>query len=90
MSAFIMRDTHRDLDTVSRATSVSRRSSTVSRAQTLIRKNIAPHDLRPSDVIIERFIAWKAIVKQLIGAFFNRQSTTHAMGGIWRVADEVS
>jgi len=61
-----MRDAHRDPDAVSRTTSVSRRSS-VSRAQTLIKKNIAPHDLRPSDVIIERFIAWKAIVKQLIG-----------------------
>jgi hypothetical protein len=66
MSGFVMRDAHRDPDVVSRTTSVSRRS-TVSRSQTLIRKNIAPHDLRPSDVIIERFVAWKAIVKQLIG-----------------------
>ncbi|PVF98026.1 hypothetical protein CPB86DRAFT_759130 [Serendipita vermifera] len=66
--AFVMRDTHRDADAVSRTTSVSRRS-TLSRSQTLIKKNIAPHDLRPSDVIIERFVAWKAIVKQLIAYF---------------------
>ncbi|KAG8837832.1 hypothetical protein FRC20_006593, partial [Serendipita sp. 405] len=65
MSGFVMRETHRDPDAVSRTTSVSRRS-TLSRSQTLIKKNIAPHDLRPSDVIIERFVAWKAIVKQLI------------------------
>ncbi|KIM33257.1 hypothetical protein M408DRAFT_326039 [Serendipita vermifera MAFF 305830] len=68
MSGFVMRDAHRDPDAVSRTTSVSRRS-TLSRSQTLIKKNIAPHDLRPSDVIIERFIAWKAIVKQLIAYF---------------------
>ncbi|KAG8818698.1 hypothetical protein FRC18_012382, partial [Serendipita sp. 400] len=68
MSGFVMRETHRDPDAVSRTTSVSRRS-TLSRSQTLIKKNIAPHDLRPSDVIIERFVAWKAIVKQLIAYF---------------------
>lgn len=58
--------------TISRATSVSRASkqgSTVSRAQSLIKKNIAPQDLKPSDVLIERFVAWKAIVKQLIAYF---------------------
>ncbi|KAL0572261.1 hypothetical protein V5O48_009707 [Marasmius crinis-equi] len=57
---------------LSRATSVSRASkqgSTISRNQSLIKKNIAPHDLRPSDVLIERFVAWKAIVKQLIAYF---------------------
>ena len=57
---------------ISRATSVSRasrRGSTVSRSQSLIKKNIAPHDLRPSDILIERFTAWKAIVKQLIAYF---------------------
>ncbi|KAJ6622223.1 hypothetical protein B0H10DRAFT_2162837 [Mycena sp. CBHHK59/15] len=32
-------------------------------------ENIAPHDLRPSDILIERFVAWKAIVKQLIAYF---------------------
>ena len=58
--------------TVSRATSISRASkqgSTTSKAQSLIKKNIAPHDLRPSDILIERFVAWKAIVKQLIAYF---------------------
>lgn len=57
---------------ISRATSLSRTSragSTVSRNQSLIKKNIAPHDLRPSDILIERFVAWKMIVKQLIGYF---------------------
>lgn len=57
---------------VSRATSVSRASkhgSTLSRSQSLIKKNVAPQDLKPSDVLIERFVAWKAIVKQLIAYF---------------------
>ncbi|KAJ7772839.1 hypothetical protein DFH07DRAFT_801688 [Mycena maculata] len=57
---------------ISRATSISRASkqgSTISRSQSLIKKNIAPHDLRPSDILIERFVAWKAIVKQLIAYF---------------------
>ncbi|KAH8118154.1 hypothetical protein DFH11DRAFT_1503741 [Phellopilus nigrolimitatus] len=57
---------------ISRATSMSRASkqgSTVSRNQSLIKKNIAPNDLRPSDVLIERFVGWKAIVKQLIAYF---------------------
>ncbi|KAL1720181.1 hypothetical protein EV715DRAFT_250513 [Schizophyllum commune] len=57
---------------ISRATSISRTSkagSTLSRNASLIKKNIAPHDLQPSDVLIERFVAWKAIVKQLIAYF---------------------
>ncbi|KAI0077784.1 hypothetical protein K474DRAFT_1684095 [Panus rudis PR-1116 ss-1] len=55
---------------ISRATSrASRHGSTISRSQSLIKKNIAPHDLRPSDILIERFVAWKAIVKQLIAYF---------------------
>ncbi|KAI0781756.1 hypothetical protein C8Q75DRAFT_571514 [Abortiporus biennis] len=61
-----------DSVSISRATSVSRSSrhgSSVSRSQSLIKKNIAPHDLRPSDILIERFVAWKAIVKQLIAYF---------------------
>lgn len=61
-----------DAASISRATSISRASkqgSTISRSQSLIKKNIAPHDLRPSDVLIERFVAWKAIVKQLIAYF---------------------
>lgn len=59
--------------TISRATSLSRaasqKGSTMSRNQSLIKKNIAPNDLRPSDVLIERFVGWKAIVKQLIAYF---------------------
>lgn len=57
---------------ISRATSVSRSTkagSTRSRSQSLIKKNVAPHDLRPSDILIERFVGWKAIVKQLIAYF---------------------
>ncbi|KZT06107.1 uncharacterized protein LAESUDRAFT_700998 [Laetiporus sulphureus 93-53] len=56
---------------LSRATSVSRasRRSSLSRTQSLIKKNIAPHDLRPSDILIERFTAWKIIVNQLIAYF---------------------
>ncbi|RDB30211.1 Cytoskeletal signaling protein slm1 [Hypsizygus marmoreus] len=61
-----------DGQSISRATSISRASkqgSTISRNQSLIKKNVAPQDLRPSDVLIERFIAWKAIIKQLIAYF---------------------
>ncbi|PCH42709.1 hypothetical protein WOLCODRAFT_138045 [Wolfiporia cocos MD-104 SS10] len=61
-----------DAVSISRATSVSRTSrhgSTVSRSQSLIKRSIAPHDLRPSDILIERFTAWKIIVKQLIAYF---------------------
>ncbi|KAJ3717598.1 hypothetical protein DFJ43DRAFT_1099477 [Lentinula guzmanii] len=55
----------------SRATSISRVNrngggSTLSRSQSLIRKQTAPISLRPSDILIERFSAWKAIIKQLI------------------------
>lgn len=58
-----------DTHSISRATTVSRAGSNMSRSQSLIKKNIAPHDLKPSDVLIERFVAWKAIVKQLIAYF---------------------
>ncbi|KAI0031133.1 hypothetical protein K488DRAFT_52764 [Vararia minispora EC-137] len=57
---------------LSRATSLSkstRRGSTASRSQSLIKRNIQPTDLKPSDVLIERFVSWKAIVKQLIAYF---------------------
>nr|ODO02594.1 cytoplasmic protein [Cryptococcus depauperatus CBS 7855] len=54
-------------DTVSRTT--SRAGSSVSRNQSLIKKNTAPHELKPSDILIERFQAWKAIVKMLISYF---------------------
>jgi hypothetical protein len=63
---------HTDGASLSRATSLSRTSnkgSAISRNQSLIKKNVAPQDLRPSDILIERFVAWKAIVKQLIAYF---------------------
>ncbi|KZT27246.1 hypothetical protein NEOLEDRAFT_1161788 [Neolentinus lepideus HHB14362 ss-1] len=63
----------RDGVSISRAPSRASRhtaaGSTVSRAQSLIKKNVAPQDLRPSDILIERFTAWKVIVKQLIAYF---------------------
>lgn len=34
-----------------------------------IKKNTAPHELKPSDILIERFTAWKQIVKMLIAYF---------------------
>ncbi len=58
-----------ELTLISRATSVSRASRnglTISRNPPLIRlikKNGAPHDLKPPNVLIERFVAWTAIVK---------------------------
>jgi hypothetical protein len=36
-----------------------------------IKKNTAPHELKPSDILIERFTAWKQIVKMLIGEWSN-------------------
>ncbi|KAF8604568.1 hypothetical protein BDV93DRAFT_522276 [Ceratobasidium sp. AG-I] len=57
-----------DGNTISRATSVSRRSA-MSKNQSLIRKSTAVHELRPSDILIERFTAYKHIVKQLIAYF---------------------
>ncbi|WRT65919.1 uncharacterized protein IL334_002870 [Kwoniella shivajii] len=55
-------------DTLSRTTSRTA-GSTVSRNQSLIKKNTAPHELKPSDILIERFTAWKQIVKMLISYF---------------------
>ncbi|RSH92712.1 hypothetical protein EHS25_008158 [Saitozyma podzolica] len=54
-------------DTVSRTD--SKAGSTLSRNQSLIKKNTAPHELKPSDILIERFTAWKQIVKMLISYF---------------------
>ncbi|RXK42568.1 cytoplasmic protein [Tremella mesenterica] len=54
-------------DTVSRTE--SRAGSAISRNQSLIKKNTAPHELKPSDILIERFTAWKQIVKMLISYF---------------------
>lgn len=68
---------------ISRATSVSRasRRSSVSRSQSLIKKNTSPQDLRPSDILIERFVAWNAIVKQLIAYFEVMSRPTHPLDG---------
>lgn len=54
-------------DTLSRTE--SKAGSTISRNQSLIKKNTAPHELKPSDILIERFTAWKGIVKMLIAYF---------------------
>ena len=52
----------------SRASGRSRNGSSMSRNQSLIKKNIS-HDLKPADILIERFVAWKAIVQQLTAYF---------------------
>lgn len=41
--------------TITRATSLSRKSTVASRNASLIKKNTGPHELRPSDILIERF-----------------------------------
>ncbi|GEM12522.1 PH domain containing protein [Rhodotorula toruloides] len=50
-------------------TGLSRRSSVTSRQSQLIKKNTGPFELRPSDILIERFSAWKRLVKNLITYF---------------------
>ncbi|GAA5896571.1 hypothetical protein JCM8208_004236 [Rhodotorula glutinis] len=50
-------------------TGQSRRSSVTSRQSQLIKKNTGPYELRPSDILIERFSAWKRLVKNLITYF---------------------
>jgi hypothetical protein len=82
---------------VSRASSASRtsrntRASSMSRHNELVRKNIELQDLKPADVLIERFVAWKAIVKQL-GAYFegiadienNTAKELHKLAGVIQV-----
>lgn len=61
----------KDGASVGRTASVMRstRSAATSRNQSLIKKNIAPTDAQPSDVLVERFQGWKGIVKQLIAYF---------------------
>ncbi|KZV77407.1 hypothetical protein PENSPDRAFT_597339 [Peniophora sp. CONT] len=63
-----------DTVSISRAASTrsrsSKRGSTISRSQSLVKRQIqGGNDLKPSDVLIERFVAWKTIVKQLIAYF---------------------
>ena len=68
-----------DAVSISRATSrSSKRGSTMSRSQSLVRRQIqGGNDLKPSDVLIERFVAWKTIVKQLI-AYFEARTVPQA------------
>ncbi|PPQ96547.1 hypothetical protein CVT26_006334 [Gymnopilus dilepis] len=60
---------HRPLSRSTSRASSRTRGSTLSRQQSLIKKNIELQDLKPADVLIERFVAWKAIVKQLTAYF---------------------
>ena len=53
----------------SRNSARSRNGSSMSKNQSLIKKNIQLQDLKPADVLIERFVAWKAIVQQLTAYF---------------------
>jgi hypothetical protein len=46
-----------------------KQGSSVSRNQSLIKKNIAPQDLKPSDIHIERFVAWKAAHRLFTSTF---------------------
>lgn len=60
----------KDNASVGRTASILRSNkSTTSRNQSLIKKQIAPNDTHPSDILVERFQGWKAIVKQLIAYF---------------------
>ncbi|GAA5867608.1 hypothetical protein JCM3774_001526 [Rhodotorula dairenensis] len=60
---------HRPRSVATAHTGLSRRSSVASRQSQLIKKNTGPFELRPSDILIERFSAWKRLVKNLITYF---------------------
>ncbi|KWU43952.1 hypothetical protein RHOSPDRAFT_5302, partial [Rhodotorula sp. JG-1b] len=60
---------HRPRSVATAHTGMSRRSSIASRQSQLIKKNTGPFELRPSDILIERFSAWKRLVKNLITYF---------------------
>ena len=62
-------DNHHTLSRAPSRASARSRTSTLSRNQSLIKKNIELIDLKPADVLIERFVAWKVIVKQLTSYF---------------------
>lgn len=77
---------------MTRATSVSRKSTIASRNASLIKKNTGPHELRPSDILIERFTGWKQITKQLISYFegiadieYNTAKELTKLGGVIQV-----
>src|SRR5258705_10058414 len=70
--SYLKMNVHQHPVTLSRATSRAShrsRNSSLSRAQSLVKKNIELIDLKPADVLIERFVAWKVIVKQLTSYF---------------------
>ncbi|KAJ1024393.1 hypothetical protein NDA18_004560 [Ustilago nuda] len=84
-----MTDAH---STLTRATSLSRKSTVASRNASLIKKNTGPHELRPSDILIERFTGWKHITKQLISYFegiadieYNTAKELTKLGGVIQV-----
>ncbi|PWN25013.1 hypothetical protein BDZ90DRAFT_234620 [Jaminaea rosea] len=81
-----------DTHSISRATSLSRKSTVASRNKSLISKQTAPHELRPSDILIERFNGWKHITKQLIAYFegiadieYNTAKELTKLGGVIQV-----
>lgn len=60
--------------TPSMAHSLSRPNSRLSgngsqKSRSLVKRSIEVHDLNAADLLIERFTAWKIIVKQLISYF---------------------
>ncbi|KAI5886674.1 uncharacterized protein SCHCODRAFT_02104189 [Schizophyllum commune H4-8] len=54
-------------DSLSR--SASGKFSGLSRNTTLVRRNVNPQETQPSDVLVERFTAWKHAIKQLTAYF---------------------
>ncbi|WFD34688.1 hypothetical protein MCUN1_001529 [Malassezia cuniculi] len=84
-----MTDAH---STLTRATTASRKSTIASRNASLIKKNTGPNELRPSDILIERFTGWKHITKQLIAYFegiadieYNTAKELTKLGGVIQV-----
>ncbi|CAD6906151.1 unnamed protein product [Tilletia controversa] len=79
-------------DTYSVKSGVSRRSTIASRNASLVKKATGPHELRPSDILIERFNGWKHITKQLIAYFegiadieYNTAKELTKLGGVIQV-----
>ncbi|WFD28413.1 hypothetical protein MNAN1_003423 [Malassezia nana] len=78
--------------TLTRATTASRKSTIASRNASLIKKNTGPLELRPSDILIERFNGWKNITKMLIAYFegiadieYNTAKEMTKLGGVIQV-----
>jgi len=79
-------------DAYSIKSGVSRRSTIASRNASLVKKATGPHELRPSDILIERFNGWKHITKQLIAYFegiadieYNTAKELTKLGGVIQV-----